>query len=88
MRLINLERYLRDHGCHCDRHGGNHDVWLNPRAKRESAVPRHREIKLGDCEGDLQAASGSSAHGPLSHGTGGALSGWTIPAVCAGARIG
>jgi mRNA interferase HicA len=29
----------------------NHDVWVNPLTRRNSAVPRHREIKFGLARG-------------------------------------
>ncbi len=38
-----LERHLREHGCHPLREG-EHQVWLNPRNGRTAPVPRHREI--------------------------------------------
>ena len=40
-----LEKHLRFHGCVLDRHGSEHDVWLNPANDRTASVPRHREIK-------------------------------------------
>jgi mRNA interferase HicA len=42
MKRRKLERWLRDHGAHFDRHGRSHDVWR--RGDREATVPRHREI--------------------------------------------
>ena len=42
-----FEQHLRRHGCVLHRHGGSHDVWLNPATWSEAAVPRHREIKTG-----------------------------------------
>ena len=43
MKLRQLERHLREHGCHRIDEGGNHTRWIGPTDKR-SAVPRHREI--------------------------------------------
>jgi predicted RNA binding protein YcfA (HicA-like mRNA interferase family) len=42
-----LERHLRQHGCHLHRNTGKHEVWLNPAAETEAAVPRHRELPTG-----------------------------------------
>lgn len=47
MKRRDLEKHLRDHGCERVRHGGNHDIWENPRTNRETSLPRHREIKAG-----------------------------------------
>ena len=46
-----LEKHLRDHGCRFDHHGGEHDVWTNPRTRTDATVPRHREIKRGTAIG-------------------------------------
>jgi len=42
-----LEQHLRKHGCYFHHHGGNHDIWLNPKTRSESAVGRHRDIPFG-----------------------------------------
>jgi predicted RNA binding protein YcfA (HicA-like mRNA interferase family) len=42
-----LEQHLQKHGCHFDRHGASHDIWLNPSLLKETVVPRHREIPTG-----------------------------------------
>lgn len=42
-----LEKHLSRSGCFLHRHGGGHDIWLNPATRAESAVPRHREIATG-----------------------------------------
>lgn len=44
MKRVDLIRHLRDHGCAFFREGGNHSVYINPSAKKVSAVPRHREV--------------------------------------------
>jgi predicted RNA binding protein YcfA (HicA-like mRNA interferase family) len=38
---------MKDHGCFLHRHGGSHDIWLNPATRSETSVQRHREIPLG-----------------------------------------
>jgi hypothetical protein len=44
MKRRDLLKHLRDHGCHYDRRGGNHDIWLNPVLNKRAPVERHREI--------------------------------------------
>ena len=47
MKLADLERHLRGHGCVFQREGGAHSIWLNPANRKIASVPRHREIKEG-----------------------------------------
>lgn len=47
MKLAELERHLRRHGCTLFRQGGGHAIWLNPTNRKIASVPRHREIKEG-----------------------------------------
>lgn len=47
MKLAELERHLRQQRCVLLREGGTHTVWSNPRIRKISSVPRHREIKEG-----------------------------------------
>jgi len=44
-----LVRELVAAGCRLDRHGGRHDVYLNPRNGRKAPVPRHQEIPESLC---------------------------------------
>ncbi|MBX3280372.1 MAG: type II toxin-antitoxin system HicA family toxin [Acidobacteria bacterium] len=44
MKRRNLIAHLEVHGCELLREGGNHSIYINRRAQRSSAVPRHREI--------------------------------------------
>jgi predicted RNA binding protein YcfA (HicA-like mRNA interferase family) len=37
-------RELRKAGCILHRHGGRHDLYLNPANGRKAPVPRHNEI--------------------------------------------
>jgi mRNA interferase HicA len=39
-----LIRHLEQHGCQLLREGGRHSMYVNPRPKKVSAVPRHTEI--------------------------------------------
>ena len=45
MKLVELEKHLRKHGCTKKREGGNHTLWENKENRKISPVPRHREIK-------------------------------------------
>jgi predicted RNA binding protein YcfA (HicA-like mRNA interferase family) len=45
VKLRDLERHLRAHGCELFREGGKHSVWWNPAKRKTTSVPRHREIK-------------------------------------------
>jgi hypothetical protein len=40
---------LRKAGCILHRHGGRHDLYLNPATGRKAPVPRHTEIKDSLC---------------------------------------
>jgi len=42
-------RELRKAGCILHRHGGRHDLYLNPATGRKAPVPRHTEIKDSLC---------------------------------------
>jgi mRNA interferase HicA len=44
VKLRDLLKHLHEHGCEFLREGGNHSVYVNRRARKSSAVPRHREI--------------------------------------------
>jgi mRNA interferase HicA len=44
VKRLALLRYLEMHGCQFVREGGNHTVYINPVARKVSAIPRHREI--------------------------------------------
>lgn len=47
MKLADVERHLRRHGCVLDREGAAHSIWLNLSPRKIASVPRHREIKDG-----------------------------------------
>ena len=44
MKRIDLIRHLEQHGCEFLRQGSYHTVYVNRKARRSSAVPRHREV--------------------------------------------
>jgi mRNA interferase HicA len=44
MKLRDLIRHLEKNGCELLREGGNHSVYVNRKARKSTALPRHREI--------------------------------------------
>ena len=44
MKRSDLVRHLQKHGCELLREGAKHSVFVNPRNRRVSTIPRHREI--------------------------------------------
>jgi mRNA interferase HicA len=44
IRLRDLERHLRQHGCELFREGARHSIWWNPANQSRTSVPRHREL--------------------------------------------
>jgi predicted RNA binding protein YcfA (HicA-like mRNA interferase family) len=44
MKKLELLQKLREIGAVYVRHGGKHDVYMQPKTNKESAVPRHDEI--------------------------------------------
>jgi mRNA interferase HicA len=45
MKRKELEKKLRQAGCHLKREGASHSLWINPQSGTVEAIPRHREIK-------------------------------------------
>ena len=43
-------RELVDKGCYLKRHGGRHDIYVNPKNGRKAPVPRHSEIRESLCK--------------------------------------
>ncbi|MCD6207580.1 MAG: type II toxin-antitoxin system HicA family toxin [Methanosarcinales archaeon] len=39
-----------DAGCYLKRHGGRHDIYMNPMNGKKSPVPRHSKIKDSLCD--------------------------------------
>jgi hypothetical protein len=44
MKRIDLIRHLEQHRCEFLRQGSNHTMYVNRKARRSSAVPRHKEV--------------------------------------------
>ena len=40
-----LLKYLKEKGCQLHREGNNHSVFINPKNKKKTAVPRHPDIR-------------------------------------------
>ena len=47
MKTNEMLRYLKKKGCYIERHGGNHDIWKNPKTQGEAQVPRHPSKEIG-----------------------------------------
>lgn len=45
MKRDDLVRQLLAAGCVLLRHGGRHDIYINPRSGQKQPVPRHREFE-------------------------------------------
>jgi hypothetical protein len=44
MKRIDPIRHLERHGCKFLREGDRHTIYVNQKAQRSTAVPRHREL--------------------------------------------
>ncbi|HEY1783923.1 MAG TPA: type II toxin-antitoxin system HicA family toxin [Pirellulales bacterium] len=44
MKRRDLLKHLRSNGCRFVREGGSHSVWEHAGNRRQTTVPRHREI--------------------------------------------
>ncbi|HEY1065536.1 MAG TPA: type II toxin-antitoxin system HicA family toxin [Pirellulales bacterium] len=44
MKREDLLRHLRRQGCEPLREGGAHSVWWNPANRKQTSIPRHREL--------------------------------------------
>ncbi|MEA3323871.1 MAG: type II toxin-antitoxin system HicA family toxin [Euryarchaeota archaeon] len=50
MKRRDFIRELVDAGCYLKRHGGRHDIYMNPMNGKKAPVPRHSEIKGSLCD--------------------------------------
>lgn len=41
MKYSEIYRLLKKNGCYIQRHGANHDMWINPQTKKTCLVSRH-----------------------------------------------
>lgn len=44
MKRGKLLAHLKKHDCTFDRHGSNHDIYINSKGDKWSAIPRHPDI--------------------------------------------
>jgi predicted RNA binding protein YcfA (HicA-like mRNA interferase family) len=49
LKRLDFIRELVKAGCHLKRHGGSHDIYVNPQNGKKAPVPRHAEIKESLC---------------------------------------
>lgn len=49
MKRTAFLRELAQKGCLLHRHGGGHDLYLNPANGKKAPVPRHNELKDSLC---------------------------------------
>ncbi|MCL2047560.1 MAG: type II toxin-antitoxin system HicA family toxin [Defluviitaleaceae bacterium] len=49
MKVSELTRLAKRHGCHIKRHGAEHDIWINPKTGSTASIPRHhsKEVATG-----------------------------------------
>ena len=49
MKASELIRLAKKHGCRIERHGSEHDIWINPKTGRTANIPRHhgKEVATG-----------------------------------------
>ena len=48
MRISELTRRLRRIGMRRLRHGGQHDVWINPNNDNRASIPRHQNQEISE----------------------------------------
>lgn len=46
MKVSELKKLLKKHGCTLLREGENHEIWYSPITKQQFAVPRHNSKEL------------------------------------------
>ncbi|MCL1804891.1 MAG: type II toxin-antitoxin system HicA family toxin [Clostridiales bacterium] len=47
MKVGELIRLARKHGCYIKRHGSEHDIWVSPITGGSASIPRHQSKELG-----------------------------------------
>jgi hypothetical protein len=60
-----LEKYLQEHNCVLDHHGGNHDVWTNLTNHFQAPIPRPTEIQWDHCAENRSPTGGARSDGPF-----------------------
>jgi len=49
MKKRDLERHLKAQGCYLFKQGSRHEKWINPKNKKKTVVPRHKELNTFTC---------------------------------------
>ncbi|MCL2007341.1 MAG: type II toxin-antitoxin system HicA family toxin [Treponema sp.] len=49
MKVSELIKLAKKHGCYIKRHGSEHDIWVNPTTGNTASIPRHhsKEVATG-----------------------------------------
>ncbi|MCL2088088.1 MAG: type II toxin-antitoxin system HicA family toxin [Oscillospiraceae bacterium] len=52
MKVSELIRLAKKHGCRLERHGAEHDIWINPKTGITAQISRHpsKEVRTGTAE--------------------------------------
>ena len=58
MKVAEIIKRLKKHGCYVTNHGARHDEWYSPVTRKYFMVPRHRskELPTGTAESIRKAA--------------------------------
>ena len=46
MKVSELTRMAKKHGCYIKRHGSDHDIWIDPKTGNTERIPRHKSKEL------------------------------------------
>ncbi len=50
MKLASFIKHLNNHDCSLLREGSKHSVWINNTTRKQSTVPRHKELSDLMCD--------------------------------------
>ena len=58
MKVSEMKKILRAHGCYLLRQGSNHEIWYNPISNFQFQIPRHnsQELPIGTQNAILKSA--------------------------------
>jgi len=56
MKVSELTKLAKKHGCYVKRHGSEHDIWISPMTGNTARIPRHqsKEIAIGTAQNILK----------------------------------
>ena len=46
MKVSEITRLAKKHGCRIKRHGSEHDIWIDPKTGNTARIPRHQSKEL------------------------------------------